>query len=66
MGICRNITYNLVNEKDSKQKEIQKIMGLSSRDYIIGWLIYNFIQLLIVGSLFIIPFILTESYQTNY
>ena len=48
LGYTRTIGLNWVSERENRQKELQKIMGMTSLGYIGGWMAYFIINALIV------------------
>lgn len=40
IAYTRSVVFNWVNEKETFQRELQNIMGISFATYFIGWLIY--------------------------
>lgn len=53
----------LVSEKNERQKENQKIMGLKQINYMLGNTIFSIIITLIIGLIFIIPTIIGSVYE---
>jgi hypothetical protein len=56
MLFCRGVALSWTNEKQSKQAEVQKIMGASNTAYYAGWMAYYllngiFLSLVFVGAL---------------
>ena len=48
IGFTRATCLNWVSEKETRQKELQKIMGVSSLGYILGWMLYFILNALLI------------------
>ncbi|CAD8156729.1 unnamed protein product [Paramecium octaurelia] len=48
----RSILIKLVEEKSKRYKELQKIMGMSEKSYLIGWVLTGYIRVIIAVIIF--------------
>lgn len=55
-GYSRTVALTWVNERESRQKELQKIMGLSHFTYILAWLSYYLLNGFLVSLLMMLIF----------
>ncbi|KAL4490361.1 hypothetical protein ABPG72_004400 [Tetrahymena utriculariae] len=53
--LTRNLVYTIVSEKADRQKEIQKIMGLETTSYNMGWMIFYYIRGFYSSIFYLIP-----------
>lgn len=53
MLFCRGVALSWVNEKQSKQEEVQKIMGASNMAYYSGWIVYYLLNGIFLSVVFI-------------
>lgn len=56
IGYTRTTGLNWVQEREARQKELQKIMGMTSAGYLVGWLLYFLLNALIVCTLMMAVF----------
>ncbi|EAR84995.3 transporter family ABC domain protein (macronuclear) [Tetrahymena thermophila SB210] len=55
ISLTRNLVYTLVSEKAERQKEIQKIMGLETSSYNMGWMIFYYLRGFYSTIFYLIP-----------
>ena len=60
-GYSRAVGLNWVNEKYERHRELQKVMGMKTSSYMIGWIIYFLLNGLLVSTLMLIVFKFTTS-----
>lgn len=53
MLFCRGVALSWSNEKQSKQAEVQKIMGASNTAYYAGWMVYYLLNGIFLSLVFI-------------
>lgn len=53
MMYCRGVAQNWVGEKQSKQAEVQRIMGVSNRAYYSGWMAFFILNGIFLSVVFI-------------
>ena len=66
MGLQRAFLTNIIDEKESKKKELLKIMSLNSYAYSLGWLITNYIVGILNEILILLLLSLTGMLNTEY
>ena len=49
----RGVAISWVGERQSRQAEVQKIMGASNASYYSGWLVFNILNGIYISLLFI-------------
>ncbi|KAL4503253.1 hypothetical protein ABPG72_000859 [Tetrahymena utriculariae] len=64
-GFLRSFVYNFINEKSEKYKETQKIMGLKSLSYNLGWFIFNYAKAFIIGFIYLLPCLIAQAFSTS-
>ncbi|EAR89872.2 ABC transporter family protein (macronuclear) [Tetrahymena thermophila SB210] len=63
-GYAKKLLINYVNEKHERYKETQKIMGLTQRAYLSGWLITSYLAMGIIGLITILS-LYFSGYEVN-
>ena len=63
---CRGVALNWVNEKQSKQAEVQKIMGATNLAYFSGWFVFFILNGLILSLIFVGLIIVSGVLSTSY
>ncbi|KAL4455080.1 hypothetical protein ABPG74_006462 [Tetrahymena malaccensis] len=64
-GFLRSFVYNFINEKSEKYKETQKIMGLKSISYNLGWFIFNYAKAFIIGFIYLVPCLIAQAFSSS-
>ncbi|KAL4495193.1 hypothetical protein ABPG72_007300 [Tetrahymena utriculariae] len=63
-GYAKKLLINYVNEKHERYKETQKIMGLTQRAYLSGWLITSYLAMGFIGLITILS-LYFSGYEVN-
>lgn len=53
MLFCRGVALNWVGERQSRQSEVQKIMGISNAAYYSGWMVFSLLNGIFISTVFI-------------